>query len=68
MFQDVELNQVGSHGFSGMVFLRRGPEKALQPSVCMVARKIAVFHSSKAGFVLRVRGKALVCPNGLREN
>lgn len=68
MFQDVGLNQVGSHGFSGMVFLRRGPERALQPSVCIVARKIAVFHSSKAGFVFHMPGKALVCPSGLRED
>lgn len=70
IFQDVELNQGGSCGFSGAVFLKRGPEKAPQPSVCMVARKIAVFHSPKAGFVLarfRVPDKALVlpsCPEG----
>lgn len=70
IFQDVELNQGGSGGFSGAVFLKRGPERALQPSVCMVARKVAVFHSPKAGFVLarfRVPGKAPVwpsCPEG----
>ena len=70
IFQDVELNWGGSGGFSGAVFLKRGPEKALQPSVCMIARKVAVFHSPKAGFVLarfRVPGKAPVwpsCPEG----
>lgn len=31
IFQDVELNQGGSCGFSGAVFLKRGPEKAPQP-------------------------------------
>lgn len=50
--------------------LRRGLKEALQPSVCFIARKIAVFQISKAWFVLaelHVPGNGLVwpgCPEG----